>query len=175
MSPSFYTSLKVINTNIISNYNLTNKLLTDKLLPKNLFPVRSNILLLQCTYVDIMITKEKYTETINLIIDRIGSERFVFKPHPDQMKQFGKETACMVMPDFISANLLYYRFNAYLGYESAALAEAANMGVLSISLVNVIPSYDNGKKDSIYKYLLSLSDNVKFPCSVEETVALLNA
>ncbi len=67
------------------------------------------------------------------------------------------------------ANLLSYKCSVVISYGSATLYEAANIGKLAVSLVNIIRSMNSEQPERFKKYLLCNSkDPIEFPKTIEE-------
>jgi hypothetical protein len=132
------------------------------------------IVLLQNDSVNKCIDEVYYTNFINNFIKRVGNENIVFKSHPDNVKMYGEEASCEQLPNYITADLIITSFNCYIGYGSTVLTTAANHGVLSISLLKLLPSINQQATNKLFLYMNSFSDKIKYPTTEEELYDLIN-
>jgi hypothetical protein len=98
------------------------------------------------------------------------------KNHPNFEKmEFEWSKNCVELPAKIPANLLCYNSKVVIGYGSATLYEAADIGVTAISIVKMITSTSKNHANETSKYLLdnSKSKNIDFPKDIDEFNNLL--
>lgn len=173
LSPSFFKQIKAENIEISVDKQLINDNLY-KICPSIASSSNKAIVFLQCELVAISISKDIYISYINKILANLDMSECLFKAKPGREKCFGNEQSLKKIPDYISASLILNTFKVVIGTSSTVLAQAANNGILSISLVELIPMQDAKEKKLVIDYLNNLSSNIKFPKSFEEFNELIN-
>jgi hypothetical protein len=95
----------------------------------------------------------EYIKKINALINTIGADKIVVKPHPRFPNRYGMEKELEMVPSFIPANVLFAKFNIYIGYSTAVLIEAAKEGLTAISLLDYLVPVSKDRRDNYKKYL----------------------
>lgn len=111
---------------------------------------------------------------ISLLVERFGCDALAIKTHPRFNGYFSKENLLKKIPADIAANLILSHFDTIIGYSTATLAEAANAGKKSISLLKLMKSIDRHVRDSYIAYLdNNATKAIFYPESSEELVSLI--
>lgn len=106
---------------------------------------------------------------INLLIKKFGCDALAIKAHPRFDEYFSKENLLKKIPVDIAANLILSHFDTIIGYSTATLAEAANAGKKSISLLRLMDPIDRHVRDSYIAYLdNNATKAIYYPESSEE-------
>lgn len=172
LSRRFFNKLGPVSLERDVDYTLVNRLVNTSLLSEEEFSP-NGIVLLQNVRIGDIVDVDEYTRLLNSLLEKITPHQQVyFKMHPDMRVYYGREEELKEIPSFISGNLLMKRFKCFIGYDSAMLAEVAELGTTAISMINIFQK-DSGKKQSILQYMHSLSDKVLYPNSVDELVSML--
>jgi hypothetical protein len=104
------------------------------------------------------VDKKEYIKKINNLINEIGRDNILVKPHPRFTNRYGLEKELDEIPYYIPINLLYGFFDTYIGYYSTALSEAADLNLNAISTLNY---FENLNKDKVKKFKQYLIANTK--------------
>lgn len=169
----FYSRYRINRLNINIDEDFIRSVLTDK------FSFDSNkIVLLTGTVVEMnQVEKVEYVAKTNMLIEKIGIDRIIAKPHPRFLKQYGLEKEIVQIPYYIPANVLYTVFDTFVGYSSGVLTEVSDCGLLSISTIDLFKPVNEVKKNNYKNYLLKNRVNpysvIKFPTSINELVGFL--
>lgn len=173
LKPNFFEAINArkikiaIDEQVIS-YNM------HLICPSISYMEKKKIVFLQCELVGLSISEIDYIRTIDKIIDYVGVDNGMFKAKPGRERCYGKELNLNKIPDYISASLILKNFKLVIGTNSAVLAQAANEGILSISLINVMPFQNKNDRKFVTEYLSNLSPHIKFPQTIEEVLLLIN-
>lgn len=162
--------IKILKSNIDEDY-------INTLISKKFDFAKKEIVLLTGSIIELSpIDKKEYITKVNDIINALGKDRIIAKPHPLYPDRFGLEKELEVIPYYVPANLLYSLFNTFIGYESSVLSEAANYNLKAISTIDYIESNSKLHKKNYKNYLISnsKSGNILFPKTVEEIQIILN-
>ena len=121
------------------------------------------------------IDKDEYITKINDLINAIGKDRIIAKPHPRFQDRYGLEGELEVIPYYIPANMLYNIFNIFVGYDSSVLSEAADCNLKSVSTIDYIKSNSRLQVKNYKNYLInnSKSGNILFPKNINELKYIL--
>lgn len=136
---------------------------------------RSEILWLQSEMVGGSISQADYISVIDMIIEHIGFNNLMYKAKPNFENSFGLEKQLQSVPSYISANLIVNKFRAVIGTNSATLAESAEKGIPTFSILNLFHYNNENDKDLAIKYLNSLSKRIIYPRSIQELIELINS
>lgn len=170
LKQSFFDRIKVETINIeIDEQKISDNF--NKICPQ--FNQKNRIVLLQNDHVGICVTEENYKNLINKIIKYLTTDHIYFKSHPDRIRTYGDEEKCEMLPNYVSANIMLKRFNCYIGYSSTVIAEAAKAGILSISLMHILPASNVEIANSLEAYLKNISTNILFPKDLNEFFSII--
>jgi len=100
-----------------------------------------------------LVTEAEYIEKVNSLIECIGSGNIVIKQHPRYKETFGLERILNSVPTYLPANVLFSKFKIFIGYSTATLAEAANNGLIAISLLDFMDVTNQDRRQSFKNYL----------------------
>ena len=117
-----------------------------------------------------------YTSITDSIIMRIGKEHFFSKCHPRFNDLYGVEKELREIPSYIPINILLDSFDIFIGYWSTALVEAAKLGKIAISTINIMPQTQEGRIETEKKVLddkLQGKGIILYPKSKEELVSIV--
>ena len=120
--------------------------------------------------------REKMQEVFEILASVCDPANICIKSHPNfPVVEFDFAEQCFVAAVESPANILCYASKCVIGYDSATLYEAADLGLTSICLVNIIPTNASGQKERISAYLLDncTSQNILFPQDLDELNNLL--
>jgi predicted glycosyltransferase len=81
----------------------------------------------------------------------------------------------VAVPPQFPASLLCYNCEVVISYSSATLYEAANLGIKSISLVNLIPTTKPQQIKQVIDYLEEhlKEGEIQYPCEIESFEGIL--
>ena len=114
---------------------------------------------------------EKMKEVFEALAAICDPANICIKSHPNfPVIELDFAEQCFVAAVESPANILCFASKCVIGYDSATLYEAADLGVTSISLVNLIPSTSPEQAERISAYLSdnSSSKDILFPRDLEE-------
>jgi len=143
------------------------------------FNINSNlkIILLTGSVVEFgQVEKLEYQEYMDKLISKIGIEKIGAKPHPRFSNRYSLESELILIPSFIPANVLFSKFNIFIGYSTIALTEAANNGCLSISLIDYLKPVSEERRKIFKDYLINNLERgiIHFPKTLESVLNILN-
>lgn len=119
---------------------------------------RNKIVLLTGTVVELnQVEEEEYITKINKLINALGKDQIIAKPHPRFPNRYGLEKELEVIPSYIPANVLFSIFNTFIGYSTSVLSEAADLGLNAISTIDFFDSLNTEKAKKNKKYLIKNS------------------
>ncbi len=150
----------------------TNQLFIRKVIDSTIGPCNKSIVLLTGSIVESDLVDElEYTNKINTLINKLGIDNVIAKPHPRYPNRFGLENSLSVIPSFIPANVLFSKYKIFIGYHSTTLPEAANEGLTAISLLEYFKPVSNIRKNNYKNYLLTNLNNgdILFPTQIESS------
>jgi len=164
------TNTKIIEYKI--NVSVINEILYQK------FKITSKeILFLTGGLIDFkLVYPNEFVIKNDKLLSSLNNKGVIIKPHPRFNKLYSLENKYELIPDYIPANLLFYKFKVVIGYATSVLFESANNGCLSISLLEYFNPISESQKDLYINYLTSnLNENNKiyFPKTVEEIMDLI--
>jgi hypothetical protein len=120
---------------------------------------------------DTNLYKKTMVNVLNLLSKHYKPSEIGIKNHPNfPPEDLGNSNDYVIVQNIIPASLLCYTSELIIGYGSATLYEASNVGKTAISLINIIPSIESGKRQRTTAYLLDncISKNILFPADLEE-------
>lgn len=117
-----------------------------------------------------VVKKKIFERDLRRILEYIDESRFFVKGrpgfnHPVPLKRF------KTLDDSVPGNIYIYRFNVIVGFQSALLFEAANIGKTAVSLIYLIDFPQAEDREFWVEYLVSnlqLGARIEFPKSHEE-------
>ena len=138
---------------------------------------RARILILSGGTAGLYVDPNEYTGRMDALIaaltDKFGLERLAIKAHPRFPQRLSTEKSLAEIPSDIAANLVLEHFDVVIGYASTTLAQAANLGKISISLTHLMEPYDCQVRDGYCAYLRNnTSGTINYPRRIEEVIDL---
>ena len=136
----------------------------------------SKIILLTGSVVEMkQVNEDEYIKKVNALINAIGEQHISAKPHPRLNNRYGLENELNLIPSFIPANILFSKFNVFIGYSTATLAEVADKGGVAISLLDYLKPVSDDYRNSYKNYLNNNLENgiVHFPTNIDSIISLL--
>lgn len=177
LSKAFFQKNKIEFIDITPQHEKNERYICQKFLP-NINRLKNKIVLLTGSVVEsLQVDQNEYKEKINLLINEIGKEQIISKRHPRFNDLIGIEKELFQLPYFIPMDLFKNSFSIYIGYNSTLLAEAANNGALSISLINYMNPIDCNRRNNWFKYfenILKEGKQIHYPQTLSEIILLLN-
>ena len=173
LSENFFNSLKLhkIKVDLKNVQNYLSKFFKAKLE----IPEDAVILLTGGVVESKLMSESSYPALLKEIVN-FSIERKIFaKPHPRFEKTDSALRIFKAIPAFIPANLLFGGTRMVVGFCSATLFEAANLGYLSISLLElceVEPSEKAFQKNYLDSNCIDNS-SILYPESIPELILLL--
>ena len=156
---------KLVNANSVQ-LEIDNKFIKGLVDEKNNW-ANKEIVLLTGTNVELnQVNEDEYISKINALIQVIGKNKIIAKPHPRFPNLYGLENNLEVITSNIPANVLFTKFKVFMGYSSAVLCEAANNGLVAISLLDFLKPVNEEKKENYKSYLmknLKTNQKIYFP------------
>lgn len=136
------------------------------------------IVLLTGTVIELnQVEKNEYITKTDKLIEKVGKDRIIAKPHPRFPNRYGLENDIAEIPYYIPANVLYSVFDTFVGYTSGVLTEVSDNGLMAISTIDIFKPVNLEKKRNYKNYLLKNRRNkdsvVKFPSSISELIRIL--
>jgi len=119
--------------------------------------------------------KELY-KILNLILNSVGPNHIAIKYRNSLQEEFKFDLIYRTLPNFFPGNIMIANFSIVVAIDSAILFEAANMGIKSISLINLFSTLSNTIKTDFISYAQSnLNHNatIYYPYTVEEFLELI--
>ena len=116
----------------------------------------------------------KYPLEILNIINAIGLDKVIVKSHPIFSDLYGIENELPSIPSYIPMNLILPNYKCYIGYGTTVLAEAAEAGILSISILYLI-STNSDNRDLIRKAMdvKDCNHKILYPKSIDELIGFI--
>lgn len=154
-----------------------NKHLLKKFVSKNFLENNKKILLLssKSAFIDNAIDKKLFYIWIKKWISSNNSKKILLKRKDNKEKKIKEENLLDDAPVSCPANLLIYSHKIVVGYHSATLFEAANVGCIAISMLDYL---GNKKNNSNFKSFLiqNLKKNKKifFPKNQNQFYKIIN-
>lgn len=144
---------------------------------KNFYFGKRKILFLTGSVVENrQVEESEYIEKVDALIDLIGKENIIAKPHPRYRSQYGREKELDVIPHYVPANVLFYFFDFIVGYSSASLSEGCSFGKKVISTLEFMKPISKEGAFFIREYMVKNSkhDCICFPHSIQEFKSILS-
>jgi hypothetical protein len=167
--------LNHINSKSISLI-IDNKIVLKKI--NNCFNLTSNnvLLLLGGILEDGNVIEKDYDIVMNQIVNIFGEKNIDLKIHP-RFKVDKVLNNLKILPTLIPANLIVDNYTYIIGYDTSTLFYGANNSIKSISLLNLIKSKNESKKNDLISYL-KLNTNYKsriyFPKTIDDLIKITN-
>lgn len=164
ISDSFIEKIKAQKKTITIETEFIKELIDEKYVFSN-----KEIVLLTGSVIELkQVEEEEYTAKINALINTIGADKIVAKPHPRFPNRYGKEKELELVPPYIPANVLFAKFKTFIGYSTAVLTEASNEGLTAISLLEYLEPVSNERRDNYKKYLVAnqVGNRIKYPVNL---------
>lgn len=100
------------------------------------------------------LTVDNHIKSSDEIIEQLLNNDYTvhFKMHSRAKNKYSLEKILFEVPKHLPASVLL-NYKVFIGYVTSALVEAANNDILSISLIDYIPSSYNAKKQNMKTYL----------------------
>ena len=137
-------NLGIVKTRIAEKYNMTNK--------KILFCVGGII-------EDNLINQDEYIEKNNGLIEALckyfRKDEISLKLHPRFTSLYSKEKTLDFIQNHVPGNLIIDHFDIVIGYSSAILFEAANMGKMVLSTLKYFTPLNEQTQNQYIDYLQS--------------------
>jgi hypothetical protein len=172
MNDTFFNKLGAIEHVIPIDHKFINKLLGDK----TLLGSTTSILLLIGSIVELnQVDELEYTNKIDRLIENVGFNNIIVKAHPRYSNKFSLEYKLDEVPAYVPANVLLSKYQVVIGYTTSVVTEAAEMGLLAISLVDYFVPQSVERKNNYKDYLLSnlRSGHIHFPKTIAELLFIL--
>jgi hypothetical protein len=168
---SYFRKHKAKNINLIVDEQYINTLVSEKF-----SLTKKEIVLLTGTVVELnQVEEQEYIMKINKLINIIGIDRIIAKPHPRFPNRYGLEKELEVIPYFIPANVLYGIFGTFIGYSSSVISEAADHKLNAISTIDYFKPVSMEIAKNYKVYLMKNSEKeIKFPKNVEEICNIIS-
>jgi len=126
------------------------------------------------------VSEVSYTDSMKLVwsklIEKYESSEICIKDHPNfPIIELAFLRECVAVPPQFPASLLCYNCEVVISYSSATLYEAANLGIKSISLVNLIPTTKPQQIKQVIDYLEEhlKEGEIQYPCEIESFEGIL--
>jgi hypothetical protein len=119
----------------------------------------------------------KMDPLIMCLLDKYGQDKIGIKPHPDNPKLYGRENSISFkISQYLISEITLDCFNVVIGYGSFALAQAADAGKLTISMLDYIEPVDYETKQRFKRYLATnCKKMIYYPKTLEEIKDLIEA
>jgi hypothetical protein len=141
---------------------------------------RADILLLEGGVVENgMVEKQELTTKIDNLIKGIHevapSKALAVKLHPRFSELYSRERSLPLIDSMIPANLLTTQIRCVIGYNSSLLYEAAEKGILAISLLDYFVPVSQEEKKQWKKYLGSNCSKgcIYYPALLQDIIDLV--
>ena len=98
-----------------------------------------------------------------------------FKMHSRAKNKYSLEKTLLEVPKYYPASMLL-SYKIFIGYVSSALIEASNNGLVSISLIDYIPTCNQERKKDMKNFLMTNStaeNEILFPSSLSEIKSII--
>lgn len=129
----------------------------NEVITKKFNLINKKIVLLTGSVVETgQVEESEYVKKINNLINFVGKEKIIAKPHPRFPNRYGLEKELDLIPHYIPANVLYSIFSTFVGYSTTTLSEAAERGLVAISTLDYFDS-TNVEKTKHYKEYLNVN------------------
>jgi hypothetical protein len=149
ISSSFFKNVRAQETKI-----KIDQWFIKSIVEKELIATDTEIVLLTGGAADLGHVEEaEYIEKINSLIECIGADNISVKQHPRFKETFGLEKGLSAVPNYIPANVLFSKFKIFIGYSTSTLTEAANNGLIAISLLDFFDATNQGRRQDFKNYL----------------------
>lgn len=143
-------NIKKLEPEIDENY-------VNSIMSKKMRFVNKKIVLLTGSVVETgQVEESEYIKKIDNLINTIGKEKIIAKPHPRFPNRYGLEKELDTIPHYIPANVLFTTFDVFIGYYSSVISEAANKGLSALSTLDYFDS-KNEEKAKIHKEYLNVN------------------
>lgn len=167
LKSTFFKKLKIRKLNIVLNYREVSSWVNNRL---NLSS--GDILMLTNLMPEHELEIEVHIKASDKLINSLKKEGYSvhFKMHSRAKTKYSLEKSLFEVPKYLPASALL-NYKVFIGYVSSALCEAANNDILSISLIDYIPSKKEAKKKNMKVYLQSNllpGKKIFFPKTIEE-------
>jgi len=149
---------------------IDNKFIKE-LIDKRFYLGKIEIVLLTGSIVELnRVEEQEYISKIDALIDTIGADKIVAKPHPRFPNRYGKEKELELVPPYVPANVLFTKFKIFIGYSTTVLTEAANEGLTAISLLDYLEPVSEDAKDNYKEYLINNLEHgvINFPTNTNK-------
>jgi len=137
-------NIEHVKKRIIDQYHLSNK--------RVLFTVGGVV-------EDNLVKKEEYVHKNDILIrylsDKYGRDQIALKMHPRYTHLFSDEVKFNTIPNYIPGNLIIDNFEIIIGYSSAILFEAANLGKKVYSTLKYFEPNNYKTQNQYVEYLSS--------------------
>ena len=164
-SNNFYRSIGIKKMNTKVNYNLIKNFIKKKIdsnIKKKRILLLSSAEALELEIID----KSLYNDWVKRWITPSKLKRIVLKRKIYKEQKYSSENLLAEAPLIYPANLLIYQYNTVVGYHSATLFEAANIGCKVISVLNLLQKKNNKTINYHKKYItknLHKNKKILFP------------
>lgn len=171
-SKKFFRQIKAKNMKQEINFSLIKKFISKKIFTKD-----KEILLLSCGNNEReIIDKDLLNSFIRKLSLNENFKKVIYKRKDSNEKKYGLEKIFSEHRSLFPANLLIHKYKVIVGYNSATLFEAANIGCKSISLLELLGK--NKANISYYKDFLKINLNknkkIFFPKTFDQFLEILN-
>jgi len=122
-------------------------------------------------YLDSNIYDKKMHAIYDILLKYYQPGEVGFKSHPNFPKiNFDWSGDSVILPDKVPASLLCFIVEVVIGYGSGTLYEAADMGLISVSVIDMVPSALDGHAQRTKNHLLNntKSNKIHFPKNLNE-------
>lgn len=129
----------------------------NEVITKKFNLINKKIVLLTGSVVETgQVEESEYVKKINNLINFVGKEKIIAKPHPRFPNRYGLEKELDLIPYYIPANVLYSIFSTFIGYSTTTLSEAAERGLVATSTLDYFDS-TNEEKTKHYKEYINVN------------------
>ena len=116
--------------------------------------------------------ERKILAVLNIVLECFRPDQIAVKQHPNPNFSISDHVIpkdCVILPDYIPANLLCYKCSILISRASGTLFEAVNVGKIAISLLYFIKSTNSRSVEYQKKYLsLNSKRAILFPNNLDE-------
>lgn len=121
-----------------------------------------------------MVDKGEYESLFSDLLNQGSYGKIIVKAHPRRKQTMAFEESLANIPNYIPANLILEHFQVVIGLHSAVLFEAANKGLVSISILSLVKMNPELKfKYSEYLTANSISNDIHFPSTFGQFLTII--
>ena len=173
LTDSFKTNNGIIENLATWNVDVIKRIGNDIAEKLNLSYSSEKVLLLTGSILSTgQVQEEEYEEKMGRLIESIGPERIICKCHPRFDDEIEIEKQLQHIPSFVPMELLISMFSVVIGYGSSVLLNAADEGIVAISLIDFFSCRTKLRQTVLHNYFEG--HKVSFIKNIEEIDKLTN-